>query len=131
MDEIYDTRLGEPPYVIGHLLESGRCRAVIHALPVCRIESGIFVPRYNLILISYFSKNPKEAVRDVIRFNLDWYDPESIVLEMPIIPPGQEHWADLLHWVAAGQLYWVDGTDPELNIKTDDVSAFPYKELTD
>jgi hypothetical protein len=128
MDEIYDTRFGKPPYVIGHLLESGRCQAVMHALPLCRIENDVFVPRYNLFMISYFSTNPKMAVRDVYKFNVEWYVPEETILEMPI-PGGQEHWADLGHWVARGQLYWVDGTDPELNIRTHDVDAFPYGHL--
>jgi hypothetical protein len=129
MDEIYDTRFGKPPYVIGHLLESGRCQAVMHTLPLCWIENDVFVPRYNLFMISYFSKNPEKAVRDVYRFNMDWYVPEETILELPI-PLGQEHWADLRHWVTKGQLYWVDGDDPELNIRTHDVKAFPYGNLT-
>jgi len=54
----------------------------------------------------------------------------STILYLPLAL-GEPHWADLTRWVAAGQLYWVDASDPELNIKTHDVAAFPYKGLSD
>lgn len=118
------------PYVIGHLLENGRCLAVMHTLPVCEIEDNSFVPRYTLLIISYFSEQPKEAIQEVERFNMNWYNLGESTLYLPL-QFGGKYWADLSHWVAKGQLYWVDGNDPELNIRTHDVTAFPYGHLTD
>lgn len=120
----------EAPYVIGHLLESGRCLAVMHALPVCRIEDNTFVPRYTLFIISYFSEQPKEAIRDVEQYNLKWYNIGESSLYLPL-QFGDKKWAILRHWVAAGQLYWVDSRDPNLGVQTHDVDAFPYGDVTD
>ena len=113
------------PYVIAHLLESGRCQAVMHALPICRIENDRFIPSYTLFVMSYFSKHPKETVRDVERFNQNWAAAAEATLYLPL-QYGEPSWANLPQWVAAGQLYWVDGNDPELNIRTRDIEAFPY-----
>lgn len=117
------------PYVIGHLLESGRCQAVMHALPICRIENDTFVPSYTLFIISYFSERPKEARRDVEKYNQYWAAAGEATLYLPL-QFGDSYWADLPRWVAAGQLHWVDGDDPELNIRTHDVSAFPYGNIS-
>ena len=59
-----------------------------------------------------------------------WYNLGESTLYLPL-QFGEEYWADLPRWVAAGQLYWVAGDDPELNIRTDDVYTFPYGHLTD
>ncbi len=121
----------EKSYVIGHLLESGLCLAVIHALPVCRIDNSVFVPSYTLFIISYFSKQSRqEIIAAVQNFNAKWYSVEaSGTLYLPL-QYGEAHWADLHYWIAKGQLYWVDGGDPELGIRTHDVDAFPYGNLT-
>jgi hypothetical protein len=127
------------PYVIGHLLESGLCRAVIHALPICRIEGNEFIPSYTLVMISYFSQDPPDATdwespvyRAVHRYNSRYYQTweSSTYLYLPL-GLGEPHWGDLSHWVSAGQLYWVDASDQELNIKTHDITAFPYRSLAD
>jgi hypothetical protein len=119
----------EVPHVIGHLLEKRRCLAVIHALPICRIEDDAFVPRYTLFIISYFSKSPKKAYDAVITFNVDYVEPG---VAWPFIPPpdGCEHWWNLRHWVSAGKLFWVDGDGPALGIQTHDTDAFPYGGIT-
>jgi len=106
-------------------LQSGQCLAVIHALPVCRIENDSFVPRYTLFMVSYFSIQPKEAYDAVIKFNLKYTDE-------PYIPSpflggcSDDYGEDLPRWVSAGQLFWVDGNDPALNLRTHDTEAFPY-----
>jgi hypothetical protein len=49
---------GEIPYVTYWLLpEQVESYAVLHALPVCRIEDGQFVPRYTYFFVSYFSES--------------------------------------------------------------------------
>ena len=115
----------EVPHVVGHLLESNLCEAVIHALPVCRIENGKFVPRYTLFIISYFSEQPGKVYDSVIAFNAKHVEP-GVAWPFIAPPDGCDHWWDLNHWVEKEQLFWVDANDPELGIRTGDVASFPY-----
>jgi hypothetical protein len=118
----------EVPYVYGHLLEKELCLAVIHALPICRIEDDAFVPRYTLILVSHFSDRPSEADRAISDFNAEYMDIEALMAI--ILPPSTcQHWWDLRQWVAKGQLFWVDGTDPALGLRTGDLDASPYGDI--
>lgn len=119
----------EVPYVIGHLLETGQCLAVIHALPICRPENGKFVPRYTLYVITYFSQDPKSAYNSLIGYNVSYIEPGTIAAF--ILPQkGSEHWWDLPRWVSAGQLYWVDVQGSQLSLSASDVEKFPYKGIT-
>jgi hypothetical protein len=117
----------EVPYVIGHLLEDGWCQAVIHALPVCRIEKKDFVPRYTLSMISYFSRTPEEAYSILLNHNASYGELGVNKAFLPNVV--RDHWWDLRRWVSAGQLYWVDGNDPDLSIRTHDIEAFPYGDM--
>jgi hypothetical protein len=119
----------EVPYVIGHLLESGKCLAIMHALPICRPEKGKFVPRYTLYMITYFSQDPKSAYDSLIAYNAPYVEPGTIAAF--ILPQkGYEYWWDLSRWVSVGQLYWVDTTEAILKLATNDVDNFPYKGIT-
>jgi hypothetical protein len=111
------------------LLESGKCLAVLHSLPICRPENGKFIPRYTLYLITYFSEDPKSAYDSLIGYNVPYVEPGTIVAF--ILPQkGSEHWWDLSRWVSAGQLYWVDVQGAQLSLATSDVEKFPYKGIT-
>ena len=132
--DMYDGYSPDPgyvsPYVIGHLIQADLSLAVMHALPICRIENNDFIPRYTLFMISYFSEYPQEVVRAVQAYNSRWYSLEaSGTLYLPL-QFGRKYWADLLLWVREGKLYWVDSDDPNLSIRTHDVDAFPYGNLT-
>jgi hypothetical protein len=118
----------EVPYVIGHLLEDGWCQAVIHALPVCRIEDNTFVPRYTLFMVSYFSSVPKIAYKVLLDHNRPYGEVGVNKVFLPNVV--REHWWDLRQWVSAGLLHWMDGSDPDLPIRTHDAEAFPYGEIT-
>lgn len=118
----------EVPYVIGHLLDSGKCLAVIHALPICRPENGKFIPRYTLYMVTYFSENPKSAYDSLINCNIPYIEPGTTTAF--ILPQkGSEHWWDLSQWVSKNQLYWVNASDSKLSIVTGDVKNFPYNEI--
>lgn len=119
----------EVPYVIGHLLESGQCLGVMHALPICRPENGKFVPRYTLYMITYFSQDPKSAYDSLIGFNVPHVEP-GIIVAFILPQKGSEHWWDLSRWVSAGQLYWVDTKGSQLSLVTSDLEKFPYKGIT-
>lgn len=115
----------EVPHLIGHLLENTQCLAVIHTLPICRIEGDNFIPSYSLFMISYFSEQPKKAYDSVIAFNVDYVEP-GIAWPFVAPPDGCQNWWDLNQWISNSQLYWVDADDPELGIITGDVNSFPY-----
>jgi hypothetical protein len=119
----------EVPYVYGHLLEKGLCLAVIHALPICRIEDDAFVPRYTLFLVSHFSDRPDEARRARRAFNAEYVNIEEALPAIILPPYTCQHWWDLRQWVAKGQLFWVDGTDPALGLRTGDLDAFLYGDI--
>jgi len=119
----------EVPYVVGHLLESNLCLAVIHALPICRIENKEFVPSFTLYLLTYFSTEPESAYNSLISFNIKYIEPGTI--EAFIIPQkGYENWWDLSYWVSTGKLYWMDASDKKLALKYKDVDNFPYSGIT-
>ncbi len=123
----------EVPHVIGHLLEHAPldCQAVIHALPICRLERQMprfwprwsFVPRYTLFLVSYFSPRPKDVHSRAMSFNAPHFEP-GYGRAFYALPDGRAHWWDLTKWVEAGQLHWMAG--PHLDLYTHDVEAFPY-----
>jgi hypothetical protein len=68
----------------------------------------------------------------VIAYNAPYLEP-GVILIFPFAPGGrgstQEHWWNLRQWVSAGQLFWVDGDDPALGIRTHDIEAFPYGDI--
>ncbi|MEZ4589958.1 MAG: hypothetical protein R3D55_02250 [Chloroflexota bacterium] len=119
-------RLGpEKPHVIGHVLENGFGRAIIHSLPICRIEKKQFVPRYTLFLVTYFSEQPEICYRATIAHNADYVEP-GVAWPFIAPPDGCDHWWNLNYWVEREQLFWVDANDPELGVRTGDVASFPY-----
>ncbi len=144
--EIYGSIKGpEVPHVIGYLLKPGPfpvphaidrilreeefyCHAVLHALPICRLQGSCFEPAYNAFIVTYFSQNPSHT-REVVRaFNTFFRDPRA--LSMFWEPPdGREAWWDLRQWVTAGQLHWIDGSTPDLKLRTRAVTEFPYGDL--
>lgn len=119
----------EVPHVIGYVLEEGLAQAVIHAVPICRIEQEQFIPAYTAFLVTYFARqNPKQVRERVIKFNIDYVE-AGLAIEIINPPEGYEHWYDLAAYVARGELWWVDASDPALPIRTHDVAAFPYQDI--
>lgn len=118
----------EVPYVIGYLLESNQCLAVIHALPVCRIEENAFVLRYTLFLVTYFSEEPEQALEAIMEYNVEFideaYEPSPFLVEVG------DDWDNLAKWVAEGKLYWLDSQDESLPLQTGDIGRFPYANIT-
>ncbi|HOU14349.1 MAG TPA: hypothetical protein PKZ84_14675 [Anaerolineae bacterium] len=144
--EIYGTLKGpEIPHVIGYLLKPGPfpvphaidyilreedfyCHAVLHALPVCRPAGAHFEPAYNVFIVTYFAENPSHT-REVVRaYNTFFRDPRTPPMFWEP-PDGREAWWDLRPWVTAGRLHWIDGSTPDLKLRTRTVSEFPYGDL--
>jgi hypothetical protein len=120
----------EVPFVVGDLLKRRTCQAVIHALPVCRIENDEFVPRFNMFPVVYFSRNPAEAYKAMIRIASIYPGAEGYATDFRLPPENAaEGWWNLRPWVDAGQLHWLDPHDPEFALRTSDAGSFPYGEI--
>jgi hypothetical protein len=126
---LWDMFPPEVSHVIGYLLDEGVAQAVIHALPICRIEHDQLIPAYTAFLATHFSQHGPEFIhRKVVKFNVDYVE-AGLVVELIDPPQGYEQWYDLASWVARGLLWWVDAADPALPIRTQDVAAFPYQNI--
>jgi hypothetical protein len=117
----------EVPFVMPEFLPADiESYAVMHSLPICRIENDQFVPLYLVYLVTYYSTAPHvlwrrrkaraQEYEDGLHFPLmeTWRGVESA-----------EAW-DLPHWVAKGKLLWLDLDQPDLPLKAGPVEDFPY-----
>ena len=120
----------EVPFVVGFLLEQRTCRAVLHALPVCQIEQGRFVPRFSMFLMTYFSETPEAAYRELVAFASRSSGAEGYAGDFRLPPAGNDSWWNLRPWVEAGSLFWVEAHDPDLGLRTQASDAFPYGEIS-
>jgi hypothetical protein len=106
--------------------------AVIHSLPICRIEKLAFVPRYSVFMVTYYSLQPKllwarrraEAMAEKIKNS----DPD---LRAPAMYASwqaerQPEMFDLRLWVERGKLKWLDPNLPDLPLADGPVNSFPY-----
>lgn len=118
--ELVYTELGcEVPHVISVFLPDDiESYAVMHALPICRIEEGQFVPRYSLYVITYYSEEPSALIKR------RWQISSSEAMFGPDIVT-KESW-DLARWVRTGKLQWLDPRIPDLPLRAGPVEAFPY-----
>lgn len=104
--------------------------AVMHGLPICRLEHEQFVPRYVAYTISYFTLQPLE-----LRARRRAENQVTIARDHSFYPTllytnaeaaVQPETFDLQHWVRQDKLYWLDLTAPDLPLKANPVETFPY-----
>lgn len=110
-------RTGEVPYLTPWFFPDDiESYAVLHALPICRLEAEQFVPRYTIFSLTYFSQQPKEVLQRHYAEEAEYAkgDPEyygTTVCPAPIYPVRlDEALYDLSAWAARGQLGWLDFT---------------------
>jgi len=117
--------------------------AVMHSLPICRIENGQFIPRYYLYTLTYYvpenyvswektiPSNPQKYRHRIISErrlsemranNLHWEE----FLYFPPQARKYPDWWDLPLWVTKGKLLWLDPHSPSLELKSGPVEDFPY-----
>ena len=108
------------PYLLADDIES---YAVMHALPICRIEQEQFVPRYTLYMITYYSAAENvERLMERARTHSNW----NLVRRPPNTPSALPLWWDLNHWVHAGRLHWLTPDHPLLPLQKGPPETFPY-----
>jgi len=118
--ESFDNREGEVPLVDAHFFLSDlRTYAVLHALPVCRIEDDTFVPSYTVFIMSYFSEKPSAVIQHTYDSQSSYYDIDPDYYPTVVQRPdtaGEDKF-DLSQWVERGQLGWLDFTSPSLPLR--------------
>jgi hypothetical protein len=124
---VYFSNQSEVPYVMPVFLSDDiESCAVMHSLPICRIEQDRFVPRYSLYTLTYYSKDV-HAMWDRRRAEFKGGDgmhfPKLHTWRRARDTP--EAW-DLPLWVRKGKLLWLDLEQDTLPLKAGPVEAFPY-----
>jgi len=125
------------PYVIPLFLPDDiPSFAVMHSLPICRIEGNAFVPRYIVYMMTYYSAEPKTL------WTRRWSDPGEArnadvdsdyraVTMWPAAGQGEhrgEIW-NLRLWVEAKRLHWFDFSKPDLPLKSGPPEEYPYADI--
>lgn len=112
------------------LLEEGKGCAVVHCLPICRIENDSFVPRYSLYLVTYFSEEPEFTRMRAIDLQYPTISDDELVLSPFRLRSNRDTLAhDLQYWIEQGKLYWLDLADPLLALRSRSASDFPYSDI--
>jgi hypothetical protein len=113
-DEVdsFQQETGEVPFVSSELLPATvESYAVLHALPICRVEDNQFVPCYTVFLLTYFAKDPAAVLQRVKdRQNAEGYKDFRF-----LAPLGSS--TDLSPWVTTGKLGWLDISKSELPLQ--------------
>jgi hypothetical protein len=128
-----DNKNGDIPVVTPELVtHSPEAHAVIHSLPICRIEHNQFVPKYSVYLITYFADSPTAARKAVAtRYASDAAEYHG----SPLFCVSGNHLrepllANLLYWVEQKKLSWLDLHDTNLPLTSSPSSEFPYHNVT-
>lgn len=113
----------ERPYIIPPLLQLADTSAVMHSLPLGRLSDSEFVPRYTIYFTTYFTSHVETFNRA-----LELYRTQK---GPPRISPYNVADYDLISWVKAGRLYWLDNTDPDLALAGTSLNQppFPYANI--
>ncbi|MEZ4681960.1 MAG: hypothetical protein R2932_47895 [Caldilineaceae bacterium] len=101
---------GDVPIITPELfIDEFDASAVIHSLPICRIENEQFVPRYAIYVITYYSTNPTETRNQAMTSlyadaeNVHWgtlFDSSDRMVTEPMV-------GKLAEWAKQGKLHWL------------------------
>jgi hypothetical protein len=108
--------------------------AVMHSLPICRIEHNAFVPRYAAYMITYYAIDAtilweRRRIQNET-FGADdlEYDGGSVMYTSGEASLQPETW-DLPLWVAQGKLQWLDPSSSDLPLKAGPPEELPYVDI--
>ncbi|MBK7896330.1 MAG: hypothetical protein IPJ90_15935 [Anaerolineaceae bacterium] len=109
--------LSERPYVMAPLLELDNSYAVLHTLPVGRLDDLKLQPHYTAYFVTYFTAD-EAAYENILRDSHGNF----------IIPGFADY--DLLKWIEAGKLFWLDPNQEASTLMDRSSSAdFPYNNM--
>ncbi len=113
-------RLSSEPIVLVWLLIAKQTSAVIHALPVGRLDDPEPIHRYTAYFITYFASDETNLYSEAMWVPTDVGLPATGAVEID---------NDVVKWVKAGRLLWLDPTDPDHPLVRGPVEAFPYANI--
>ncbi len=106
----------ERPFIMTPVLNLMNTYAVIHAIHIGRFDDVETKPHYTAYIITYFSDSDSYHFDKIMQ---PAYDEYGLVLI---------DWANynLQNWVNKGKLYWLDTNDPDLSLRNQPATEFPY-----
>jgi len=113
----------EVPYVGKQIIDHDGAHAVMHALPVCRIEDNQFIPRYTLFLVTYFALDigAVYAAHYAQEYEFGGKDPEFFPHNL--VATNREY--NLIHLAKMGKLGWLDFNSKDLRLIIGEGSTLP------
>jgi hypothetical protein len=116
----------EVPHVIGFLFTNdAESHAVIHSLPICRIEEDKFIPRYTLYIVTQYAQDRKPMVDRLHSYTSAHADDWRSLLAWPT-STDHDIWFDLNYWVKKGKLSWIEPENSDMKLVSGPVEDFPY-----
>lgn len=136
--ETYDSgsTLDVPRITPELLLDEYGTGAVIHSLPICRLQGEEFVPTYSVYTLTYFAEQPRVVYKKALNILYppepikpgDDFDPGELWTNWSRLHP-EEVCRDLPYWVERGKLHWLDLDQADLPLQSASVSEFPYANI--
>jgi len=128
----YFSNQSEVPFVMPVFLpDDVESYAVMHSLPICRIEKKRFKPCYSLYLITYYSSAPHamwERRRSEFTGEDALHFPKLYTWRTVELNKISEAW-DLSLWTKKGKLLWLDLGQDDLPLKGKPPEEFPYANI--
>jgi hypothetical protein len=129
----FDSNLDVPFVIPLYVPDAIPSYAVLHSLPICRIEQQTFAPRYAVYMITYYSTEPKTLWNRRLAENEAFGagDPDyrgPIMYTSGEARANPETW-DLRLWVARKKLQWLDPSATDLSLKVGPPEELPYVDI--
>jgi hypothetical protein len=110
----------ERPGMLRPFIEQEGSYAVVHALPVGRLDDVEWQPHYTAYFVTYFSQDGGAFQRSLLPQK--WYDKEFLW-------PYELMDYDLARWVEAGKLSWLGKKEERFHLRQGSVEEFPYGDV--
>lgn len=124
----------EVPHILGNIMEYELdLYAVMHSLPICKIENKMFIPKYSLYMITYYVTEKSRRILNNIINQSNIFKKTDEPIPFATYPPGSKEadlWWNLGYWVEKGRLYWLDTNNKSTSLKKNDIEKFPYGNIT-
>lgn len=104
------------PYVMVWPLIARQTSAVVHALPIGRLDDAEPIHRYTAYFVTYFVSDKSNLYTKEMWVPTDLGEPAVGAVQID---------TDLVKWVKAGRLYWLDPEDTS-RLMRGPAKAFPY-----
>lgn len=127
-DELYNVHVFPPeaPHFLEPIFGTDEIetRAVIHALPVCKLVGENFVPSYTLYSMTYFSDQPyyAETLMHAANYRFRLAPPDEL-------PQNIDHLFELEQYVRSGHLFWMEGDASDMKRMSGEDGKFPYANI--